>query len=86
MFLALISLLPFNYGSFAIICNLAHNNYTFVLASTMKKLFVAILAILYLSTSTGATLHVHYCMGRLAGWGLGHNNSKTCGKCGMEKR
>ena len=51
----------------------------------MKKLFVAILAILYISTTTGATLHIHYCMGELADWGLGQNKSKTCGECGMEK-
>lgn len=51
----------------------------------MKKLIAAILAVLYLGTSTGATVHMHYCMGELADWGLGHNNSKTCGKCGMEK-
>ena len=51
----------------------------------MKKLFAAILSVLYLSTSTGAMLHIHYCMGKLADWGLGHNNSKTCSKCGMEK-
>jgi hypothetical protein len=50
----------------------------------MKKFFVAILALLYISTSTGATLHLHYCMGKLANWDLGHNTSKTCGKCGME--
>ncbi len=24
-------------------------------------------------------------MGKLAGWGLGHNEPKTCGQCGMEK-
>jgi hypothetical protein len=24
-------------------------------------------------------------MGKLADWGLGHNNSETCGNCGMEK-
>ena len=51
----------------------------------MKKLLIAIFALLYISTSTGATLHIHYCMGKLADWGLGHNNSKTCGECGMEK-
>ena len=51
----------------------------------MKKFFVAILALLYISTSTGATLHLHYCMGKLADWGLGHNTSRTCSKCGMEK-
>lgn len=51
----------------------------------MKKVVVAILAILYLGTSTGATLQLHYCMGKLADWGLNHNDSKKCGKCGMEK-
>lgn len=51
----------------------------------MKKFVAAILAVLYLGTSTGATVHMHYCMGKLADWGLGHNKSKTCGNCGMEK-
>ncbi len=51
----------------------------------MKKFITAILALLYISTSTGAVLHMHYCMGELADWSLGHNNSETCGSCGMEK-
>ncbi len=51
----------------------------------MKKFIVAILALVYITTSTGATLHMHYCMGQLADWGLGQNESKTCGKCGMDK-
>lgn len=51
----------------------------------MKKFITVILAFLYLSTSTGATVHMHYCMGKLADWGLGHNKSDTCRKCGMEK-
>jgi hypothetical protein len=51
----------------------------------MKKFIAAILAVLYISTSTGATLHMHYCMGQLADWGMGHDSSKTCGKCGMVK-
>jgi len=51
----------------------------------MKKLIVAISALVYMTTSTGALLHLHYCMGELANWGLGYNDSKTCGKCGMKK-
>ena len=51
----------------------------------MKKFLIAILALVYLGTSTGATIHMHYCMGRLAGWGFGHKESKTCPKCGMEQ-
>jgi hypothetical protein len=51
----------------------------------MKKFVTAILAVLYLGTSSGTTVHMHYCMGKLADWGLGHKESKTCGQCGMEK-
>lgn len=51
----------------------------------MKKTLIAILAVLYISTSSGAVVHLHYCMGELADWGLGQNKSKTCGQCGMKK-
>jgi len=51
----------------------------------MKKVLAVILALVYMSTTTGANIHMHYCMGKLADWGLGHNKSKTCGECGMEK-
>ena len=51
----------------------------------MKKLILTILAIVYITTSTGAAIHLHYCMGKLADWGFGHNLSKACGKCGMKK-
>ena len=51
----------------------------------MKKFVTAILAVLYISTSTGATVQLHYCMGKLADWRFGHNKSNTCSKCGMEK-
>ena len=33
----------------------------------------------------GATIHMHYCMGKIANWSLDFNTSKICGKCGMEK-
>lgn len=52
----------------------------------MKKCFLAILAIVYISTSVGANIHMHYCMGTLADWGLIHNESKQCSKCGMPKQ
>ncbi len=51
----------------------------------MKKLIVTILALIYITTSTGATIHLHYCMGQLADWGLEADKSKTCGSCGMAK-
>lgn len=51
----------------------------------MKKVLIAIFALVYISTSVGATVQMHFCMGKLADWGLVSNESKTCGKCGMEK-
>ncbi len=52
----------------------------------MKKLIVAILAFLYISTSSGATLQMHYCMDKLVDWSIGHGDEKnTCNNCGMEK-
>ncbi|WP_407524565.1 hypothetical protein PDL71_01820 [Lacibacter sp. MH-610] len=51
----------------------------------MKKFIAAILAFLFLASSTGATVHMHYCMGKLADWGLTSESNSSCGKCGMEK-
>lgn len=51
----------------------------------MKKFLTTILAFVYLSTSMGATVHLHYCMGKLISWGLADNESKNCNFCGMLK-
>lgn len=50
----------------------------------MKKAVIAILTFLYISTSTGATIHLHYCMGKLVNWNLRHKPGKVCSKCGMK--
>jgi hypothetical protein len=52
----------------------------------MKKVLATILAFVYLSTSMGATIHLHYCMGKLASWGLIDHESKNCARCGMIKK
>jgi hypothetical protein len=51
----------------------------------MKKVFAGILAFLYLSTSMGATIHLHYCMGKLISWGISNHDNKHCDYCGMLK-
>jgi hypothetical protein len=51
----------------------------------MKKFLVSILAIFYLGTSVGATVNLHYCMGRLINWDFSVKDTHTCGNCGMEK-
>ncbi len=49
----------------------------------MKKLFITILAIVYLGTSSGVVLHMHYCMGKLAELGFSAQSNKICSSCGM---
>lgn len=51
----------------------------------MKKLIVAIFAFLYIITSSGVIVYNHYCMDKLADWGIGYNTSNTCSKCGMNE-
>lgn len=45
---------------------------------------VTILALVYLGSSTGAVMHLHYCMGKLAETSFSKTNNPTCGKCGMK--
>jgi hypothetical protein len=51
----------------------------------MKKIIIAIVAFFYLVISSGFTVHMHYCMNKLAGWGLFHSDKDKCGICGMHK-
>ena len=51
----------------------------------MKKVVLTILAFTYLAVSSGATITLHYCMGRLVSWDLSSSHKKRCDNCGMEK-
>lgn len=52
----------------------------------MKRFLTTILAILYMATATGTTVHLHYCMGKLVSAGLiQYDDSHLCGRCGMKK-
>lgn len=51
----------------------------------MKKFIVCILAILYIGSSTGATIHLHYCMGKLVEQDLWQGKAKKCGQCGAKE-
>lgn len=52
----------------------------------MKKFIVAIITLLYAASSSGATVHFHYCMGKLVNAGLTHDKKQKCSKCGMDKK
>jgi hypothetical protein len=51
----------------------------------MKKAFIFILALFYLTVASGITVNLHYCMGHLTSVDYGHGTKEggTCGKCGM---
>jgi hypothetical protein len=51
----------------------------------LKKVILSILAVFYLSSSIGATIHLHYCMDKFVGWGFDAPDDKECSSCGMEK-
>ena len=53
----------------------------------MKKVLVTIMALIYLTASVGATVHMHYCMNKLVALGLNKKNTgnKACPYCGMGK-
>lgn len=40
---------------------------------------------MYLSTSTGATVHLHYCMDELVEQNFFKSDKDECGSCGMKK-
>lgn len=50
----------------------------------MKKFLAVILAIVYLTSSIGATINIHYCMGKVYGAEL--FNHDKCSKCGMKNK
>ncbi len=52
----------------------------------MKKIYIGILAVLYLAVSSGVALELHYCMGDKAGVDFYGSSSDTCGKCGMSEK
>lgn len=51
----------------------------------MKKFLFLLLTVCYFTSTSGATLYIHECMGKVVGWQLGGNDDDTCHKCGMHK-
>ncbi len=49
----------------------------------MKKILVAILLITYTFAASGASVELHYCMGKLIGWDFDRASKNDCRNCGM---
>lgn len=52
----------------------------------MKRILVAIIAILYLASTSGATINFHYCMGELVDANISSEKKEKCKKCGMPQK
>jgi hypothetical protein len=52
----------------------------------VKKIFILVLAVMYMGLTSGVMVNIHYCMGQVAGVNYGHPEDEDCGKCGMEKQ
>ena len=52
----------------------------------MKKILVAIIAVLYMGVSSGIAMDIHYCMGKKAGADFYGGENEKCGKCGMKNK
>ena len=51
----------------------------------MKKIVFTLLTFLYLGTSSGFAMHLHYCMGMLIEANFVENTLDDCENCGMER-
>ena len=52
----------------------------------MKKGLIFLLAIIYITLTSGIVVNIHYCMGRVAGVTYGAEAEHRCDKCGMEQK
>lgn len=53
--------------------------------TVVKKITIVILAILYITTSSGVIVNMHYCMGKLVALDFLHHKDQHCFGCGMEE-
>ena len=52
----------------------------------MKKILVAILLFTYAFAASGASVELHYCMGKLIGVDFDHASKNECRNCGMKAK
>ena len=52
----------------------------------MKKIFLGILTMMYMTVSSGIAMEVHYCMGKKAGVDFYGSANDKCGRCGMKEK
>ena len=53
---------------------------------SVKRFVVTILALIYLTITSGVLINVHFCMGEIASVEYGQDATSACEKCGMESK
>ena len=52
----------------------------------MKRTLLIFLAVFYFGISQGATVYLHYCMGKLVQTGMTKSEGASCDSCGMTSK
>lgn len=52
----------------------------------MKRFLFLLIYLGFFTATSGATVYLHKCMGKIVEWNFYHNNEKQCDRCGMEKK
>jgi hypothetical protein len=52
----------------------------------MKKILIAILLVTYTFAASGASVDLHYCMGKFIGWDFDYASKNGCSECGMQTK
>ena len=52
----------------------------------MKKILVVILLFTYSFAASGATVELHYCMGKLIGWDFEYTSKNDCRNCNIKTK
>jgi len=53
-------------------------------ALNMKRFVAILLALIYITTTSGIVISTHYCMGEVSGIALGQSQAESCATCGMD--
>ena len=52
----------------------------------MKQFLILILSFTYFASTSGATVYMHYCMGKMVEWNVMGSEKNKCPNCGMDKK
>ena len=61
------------------------HSYFYFMTYMLNKITIFLLALLHITTFSGLTINMHYCMDEFVEWNFSHNKDQNCSKCGMQE-